>query len=114
MAERWTVEIQNDHAATRLERRRKIVEQSEWLVDLVIHVNHQRDIEIGRWESWIMSVAAQNKLVGYYCSTCHDDEAKTGGLTLQSFDAAHRLIGTTGPQADALRTDLSSAFRRLF
>src|SRR2546430_515299 len=31
---------------------------------------------------------AQNKLVGYYCSTCHDDEAKTGGLTLASFDAA--------------------------
>jgi hypothetical protein len=37
----------------------------------------------------IMSVDAQNKLVGYYCSTCHDDEAKTGGLTLQGFDAAH-------------------------
>jgi cytochrome c551/c552 len=35
-----------------------------------------------------MSVDAQNKLVSYYCSTCHDDEAKTGGLSLQSFDAA--------------------------
>jgi uncharacterized protein DUF1592/uncharacterized protein DUF1588/uncharacterized protein DUF1587/uncharacterized protein DUF1585/uncharacterized protein DUF1595 len=36
-----------------------------------------------------LSVAAQNTLVGYYCSTCHDDEAKTGGLSLQTFDAAH-------------------------
>jgi cytochrome c553 len=36
-----------------------------------------------------MSADAQTKLVSYYCSTCHDDEAKTGGLTLQSFDAAH-------------------------
>src|SRR6266851_150599 len=35
-----------------------------------------------------MSVDAQNKLVSYYCSTCHDDEAKTGGLSLQNFDAA--------------------------
>jgi hypothetical protein len=36
-----------------------------------------------------MPVDAQNKLVSYYCSTCHDDEAKTGGLSLQNFDAAH-------------------------
>ena len=35
-----------------------------------------------------MPVDAQNKLVSYYCSTCHDDEAKTGGLTLQTFDAS--------------------------
>jgi hypothetical protein len=31
---------------------------------------------------------AQNKLVASTCATCHDDEAKTGGLTLEHFDAA--------------------------
>src|SRR5262245_44732416 len=31
---------------------------------------------------------AGNKLVGYYCTTCHDDDAKTGGLSLEHFDAA--------------------------
>jgi len=36
-----------------------------------------------------MSVDAQNKLVSYYCVACHDDEGKTGGLTLEHFDAAH-------------------------
>ncbi|HWF83313.1 MAG TPA: DUF1592 domain-containing protein [Vicinamibacterales bacterium] len=35
-----------------------------------------------------MSVEAQNKLVSYYCTSCHDDEGKTGGLTLEHFDAA--------------------------
>ncbi len=35
-----------------------------------------------------MTPDAQNKLVGYYCTTCHDDDAKTGGLTLEHFDAA--------------------------
>src|SRR5437870_6815997 len=35
-----------------------------------------------------MTPDAQNKLVGYYCTTCHDDDAKTGGLTLDHFDAA--------------------------
>jgi cytochrome c553 len=35
-----------------------------------------------------LSIDAQNKLVAASCSTCHDDEAKTGGLSLQSFDAA--------------------------
>jgi hypothetical protein len=35
-----------------------------------------------------MPVDAQNKLVSYYCSTCHDDEAKPGGLSLQNFDGA--------------------------
>jgi cytochrome c553 len=36
-----------------------------------------------------MSVDDQNKLVSYYCTSCHDDEGKTGGLTLEHFDAAH-------------------------
>src|SRR5262245_60699708 len=35
-----------------------------------------------------MTADAQNKMVGYYCTTCHDDEVKTGGLTLEHFDAA--------------------------
>jgi hypothetical protein len=36
----------------------------------------------------VMSADAQNKLVSANCSTCHDDEAKTGGLSLANFDAA--------------------------
>ncbi len=35
-----------------------------------------------------LSVDAQNELVSSNCSICHDDEAKAGGLSLQSFDAA--------------------------
>jgi cytochrome c553 len=35
-----------------------------------------------------LSADAQNTLVSTTCSTCHDDEAKTGGLTLEHFDAA--------------------------
>jgi hypothetical protein len=36
-----------------------------------------------------LSPEAQNKLVSHYCATCHNDEAKTGGLSLKNFDAAH-------------------------
>ncbi|HEV3139801.1 MAG TPA: DUF1587 domain-containing protein, partial [Vicinamibacterales bacterium] len=32
---------------------------------------------------------AQNALVKQYCVGCHNDKAKTGGLTLAPFDAAH-------------------------
>jgi uncharacterized protein DUF1592/uncharacterized protein DUF1588/uncharacterized protein DUF1587/uncharacterized protein DUF1585/uncharacterized protein DUF1595 len=35
-----------------------------------------------------LSIDAQNTLVSANCATCHDDEAKTGGLSLQNFDAA--------------------------
>jgi hypothetical protein len=35
-----------------------------------------------------MTIIGQNALVATHCSTCHDDEGKTGGLSLQSFDAA--------------------------
>jgi cytochrome c553 len=38
---------------------------------------------------------AQNSLVATNCATCHDDEAKTGGLTLEHFDA-----GTIDQHAD--------------
>jgi hypothetical protein len=31
---------------------------------------------------------AQNRLVAEYCSVCHDDEVKPGGVTLEHFDAA--------------------------
>src|SRR5437879_4182436 len=34
-----------------------------------------------------MSPAAMNKLVAYYCSSCHDDEGISGGLSLEHFDA---------------------------
>jgi hypothetical protein len=36
----------------------------------------------------LMPAGEQNRLVSANCSTCHDDEAKTGGLSLQNFDAA--------------------------
>ena len=32
---------------------------------------------------------AQNALIKSYCVACHNDKAKTGGLTLASFDTAH-------------------------
>jgi cytochrome c553 len=35
-----------------------------------------------------MTVEAQNGFVAGTCATCHDDEGKTGGLTLEHFDAA--------------------------
>jgi mono/diheme cytochrome c family protein len=34
-----------------------------------------------------MSMDAQNEFIARNCAGCHDDEAKTGGLSLQSFDA---------------------------
>ncbi|HEY2906677.1 MAG TPA: DUF1592 domain-containing protein [Vicinamibacterales bacterium] len=36
----------------------------------------------------MLSADAQNKLVSSTCATCHDNDAKTGGLTLEEFDAA--------------------------
>ncbi|HEY2907322.1 MAG TPA: DUF1592 domain-containing protein, partial [Vicinamibacterales bacterium] len=35
-----------------------------------------------------LSVADQNNLVARNCAVCHDDDAKTGGLSLEHFDAA--------------------------
>src|SRR5919201_6681758 len=35
-----------------------------------------------------LSSEAQNRLVGEYCSVCHDDEVKPGGVTLEHFEAA--------------------------
>jgi mono/diheme cytochrome c family protein len=35
-----------------------------------------------------LSVADQNTLVARNCAVCHDDDAKTGGLSLEHFDAA--------------------------
>lgn len=34
-----------------------------------------------------LTPAEQNTLVATHCATCHDDEMKTGGLSLQDFDA---------------------------
>ena len=36
-----------------------------------------------------MSYEAQNKAIWQYCSDCHNDLDMTGGLSLDSFDAAH-------------------------
>jgi cytochrome c553 len=36
----------------------------------------------------VMPLDAQNAFVATTCATCHDDEAKTGGLSLEHFDAA--------------------------
>jgi cytochrome c553 len=38
--------------------------------------------------SSLLSPDAQNTLVAGNCAVCHDDEAKTGGLSLEHFDAA--------------------------
>ena len=38
-----------------------------------------------------LSVAAQNELVGKYCSTCHSARAKAGGLVLAGFDATKAI-----------------------
>jgi hypothetical protein len=35
-----------------------------------------------------LPLEAQNRLVNDYCAGCHDAEAKTGGLSLETFDAA--------------------------
>src|SRR5262245_51060304 len=37
----------------------------------------------------LISADAQTALVKQYCTTCHSDRGKAGGLTLASFDAAH-------------------------
>src|SRR4029077_9115565 len=34
------------------------------------------------------SIEAQNKLVAQYCSGCHSERGKAGGLVLAGFDAA--------------------------
>jgi hypothetical protein len=35
------------------------------------------------------AIDAENALIRQYCTTCHSDRMKTGGLTLASYDAAH-------------------------
>ena len=35
------------------------------------------------------SVESQAALIKQYCATCHNDEAKKGGMTLTAFDPAH-------------------------
>src|SRR2546427_5396300 len=41
-----------------------------------------------RLATGLLSSEAQNRLVSEYCSVCHDDEVKPGGVTLDHFDAA--------------------------
>jgi hypothetical protein len=41
-----------------------------------------------------LSAEAQTQLVKQYCSSCHSDRGKAGGLTLASFDAAQLLDHT--------------------
>jgi mono/diheme cytochrome c family protein len=36
-----------------------------------------------------MTVEAQSALVGDYCSGCHNDRTKSGGMTLAALDLAH-------------------------
>src|SRR4051794_10125534 len=38
--------------------------------------------------SGVMPIAQQNALVHKYCAVCHTDAARSGGLTLEHFDAA--------------------------
>ena len=41
---------------------------------------------------------AQTALVKQDCAVCHDDEAKTGGLSLEHFDAAKIAQTPTSPR----------------
>jgi Protein of unknown function (DUF1592)/Protein of unknown function (DUF1588)/Protein of unknown function (DUF1585)/Protein of unknown function (DUF1587)/Protein of unknown function (DUF1595) len=41
-----------------------------------------------RLAAGLLSPEAQNRLVSEYCSVCHDDEVKPGGVTLEHFDGA--------------------------
>ncbi|HXG90716.1 MAG TPA: DUF1592 domain-containing protein [Vicinamibacterales bacterium] len=55
-----------------------------------------------------MPVDAQTQLVKQYCATCHNDRAKTGGLTLASFDAAtvDQHLDVTEQMIKKLRTGM--------
>src|SRR6476661_6107222 len=37
----------------------------------------------------VMTVDAQKAFISQYCSGCHNDQAKTGGMTLTSLDLVH-------------------------
>ena len=47
-----------------------------------------RPVPPARLAAGLLSSEAQNRLVSEYCSVCHDDEVKPGGVTLEHFDAA--------------------------
>jgi hypothetical protein len=50
--------------------------------------NKPRPVNHTELPSGLMSLDSQNKLVSYYCSTCHDDEGKPAGVSFEHFDAA--------------------------
>jgi hypothetical protein len=51
-----------------------------------------------------MPVARQNALVKQYCSVCHTDAARNGGLSLEHFDAARPDPGDAAMMVSKLKT----------
>src|SRR5262249_11818063 len=49
----------------------------------------QRASTAGSAASTAMSVESQNALVTQYCTSCHNDKARSGGMTLTNLNLAH-------------------------